>query len=317
MIKEVSRLKTLYGEMCTPEWPDDLIIRSLKQLGEWAAAEPILASYLIEPGETLWDAGAFLGTFALGLAKETRPGRVHAVEANSELEPFLTANLENLPCTTTVSICGLGRKTGWLSVADENLKNHGATAYTYQPTKPEGDTWACPCQTLAQMRRAQGDYDMIKLDLEGMELDALTGDTKYLKERAPIIWAECNESQDSLKLFSALKWLGYDVLYVAFPAFRTANFNASADLIYPMAYEAALVAAPKARLDALVSAAPQLVPGEDILCRHVETAYELRRAMFDTPRWANAEWIALSRAELIARLGRRDQKTVISNFLSE
>lgn len=311
---DCQRIDTLYGAIEVPNWPDDLIVRSLRDLGEWSAAETALAAGVLRPGETLWDAGAFLGTFSLGVAAQATLARVVAIEANAILSPALEHNIALLPCPAELVAGGLAARPGWLTPAGEDQNNHGATSFSHSDQPPESGL-AIPCQTLAALRAAHGDYDFLKLDLEGMELDALRGDFPHIREYRPVIWAECNESHDSLRLLGALKWLGYDVLYLAFPAFRTANFRGSPDLIYSMAYEAALVAAPTERLDALFDAAPGLVPGEDIIRRRVQTAYDLRCALFDTPRWARAQWASLSRAELIARLGRCEKSTNLAGFL--
>lgn len=309
-------LNTLYGMLHLPDWPGDLILRSLEQLGEWCAAEGILAGALLEPGEALWDAGAFLGTFALGASAQGAPGKVLAIEANPAIAEALEHNLVFLPCPAQMVSCGLGARSGWLVPLDEDPQNHGATSYRHSD-RPVESGKAIRCRTLAELRAEHGPYDMLKLDLEGMELDALRGDIPFLQEHYPLIWAECNETQDSLTLLGGLKWLGYNVLYVAFPAFRKANYRASKDLIYPMAYEAALVAGPTERLERLAANAAALLPGEDILCRWIKTSLDLRAAMFDTPRWTRPEWIGLSRAELIARLGRVDQGLGLQRFLND
>ena len=175
MIQTGCKLETLYGDLCIPDWPDDLILRSLKQLGEWAALEPILASSLLDVGDVLWDAGAFIGTFSLGLAKETLPGHVVTVEANPVLKPYLIENMKLLPCASTVLSCGIGRNAGFLVSDGEQHDNHGANTYTFRSATSGNVDSAIRCQTLAQMRHDHGDYDMIKLDLEGMERDAVLG----------------------------------------------------------------------------------------------------------------------------------------------
>ncbi len=309
-------LDTLYGTLNLPDWPDDLIIRSLEQLGEWCAAESTMAGALLESGETLWDAGAFLGTFALGASRVTLPAKVLAIEANPAIADALTQNLTLLPCPAQLISCGLGRRSGWLVPDGEDPKNHGATSYHFQEQPVDSGT-AIPCRTLADLRAEHGRYDMLKLDLEGMELDAIKGDIPFLQEHRPVIWAECNEAQASLALLGGLKWLQYDVLYIAFPAFRKDNYRGTDDLIYPMAYEAALVAGPAERIARFEEKVKTLLPNENILCSPVASSFELRTAMFDTPRWARPEWQGLSRAELIARLGRAEKGTSLKQFLNE
>ena len=308
-------LETLYGPLHVVDWPDDLLVRSLKMLGEWSAVEAMLAAELIDAGQSLWDGGAFLGTFSLGVARRCELGKVVAIEANPELFDALTQNLSLLSCSADLVPEGLGECQGWLSPVDKDPLNHGATAFHFSRDELQSGE-AIHCRSLKELRRDHGNYDMIKLDLEGMELDALKGDLDYIKTRQPVIWAECNEGQASLQLFSGMKWAGYEVAYLAFPAFRKDNFRGSGDLIYPMAYEAALVAAAPDRLDALGAKAPALVPGEDILFRRVEEVFDLRRALYDTPRWSRTDWAGMSRAELIARLTRVEKGVDLTDFLS-
>ena len=163
--KMQNELDTLYGTIQVPSWPDDLIVRSLRQLGEWCAAETILASALLEPNDTLWDAGAFLGTFSLGVAKEKPTVKIVAIEANAGILPVLSKNLERLSCDVQVVSCGLAAKTGWLTPIGAEAHNHGATRYVYS-SEPSNCQLSTSCRTLADLRAEHGNYDMLKLDLE-------------------------------------------------------------------------------------------------------------------------------------------------------
>ena len=169
-----------------------------------------------------------------------------------------------------------------------------------------------PCFPLRRLRRSHGDYDALKLDIEGAELDALKSDYAYIKEKQPTLWIECNETPQSLQLLSALRSLGYAPLYIAFPAFRDKNYLGKSDSIYPMAYEAALVAARPGMLDSM----DWQVAGEEIIERPVTTHGELRRALFDTPRWSRKDWLHLGRAELIAQLTRCQAGQELGDFLA-
>ncbi|MGV6847914.1 MAG: FkbM family methyltransferase [Marinibacterium sp.] len=329
MTQPTRQIDSLYGPLVVPDRKGDLVLDVLESTGEWAALESALAAALLPPGGALWDAGAFVGTFSLGLARHARPGRVLAIEADPDLAGCLRANLGLLPCRGNVVSAGLGPAAGWLVPArSRDAANRGADSYRFVPEAPE-DPGACPSRTLADLRAEHGDYDLLKLDLEGMELDALRGDMDHLRARHPAIWAECNEDHASLRLMAGLKWAGYGVLYVAFPAVRAQPYRMPGDPVLPMAYEAALVAAAPGPLAAFAAhldgrrggepappgTAP--IPGApaDILCRPVETAFDLRRALFDTPRWGREDWAGLSRAELIARLGRAEQGIDLKTFI--
>jgi hypothetical protein len=204
------------------------------------------------------------------------------------------------------------------AVGDQDIKlvrrggsgdgNAGAISYLPAPNN-EGTIAA---KTLKELRIKFGDYDFLKLDVEGMENHAVRSDIDYLKSKRPVIWAECNEALESIPLLEALVWLGYEPLYVAFPAFRRGNYNKNPDKIFPIAYEAGLLAAPKDRLGSFTGK----VEGEDIIVRPVKTSFELRQALFVTPRWGQADWAMMSRPELIATLGRIAAKQELVDFLA-
>jgi FkbM family methyltransferase len=314
---------TIYGTIETPDWPDDLILRSLAAYGEWGYCEQMVFASLLAEGDRVWDGGAFLGTFGLGAAQRAataeRPlAKLVAFEPGPALTPCVQSNLAaNAPCPFEVSPFGISLVPGNLraKVAASNgdqtpLENHGAVAY--EMTDATADV-TIQCKPLWQLRQTHGDYDVIKLDLEGMEFDAIRGDFDYMKERKPVIWAECNEDFASLRVLEAMRALGYAPLYIAFPAFRRANFKANENLIFPMAYEAVLLAAPQERLDALQTSAV----GEDVIVKPVSTSWELRQAIWTTPRWSLPEWTEMTRAELIARLGRYARAEKLEEFLND
>jgi Methyltransferase FkbM domain len=218
-----------------------------------------------------------------------------------------------MACPVEVLSLGVGAKKGWLSPKpSENTENNqGAQEYLFHEDETDRPTEAIRCFSLQQLRRQHGDYDALKLDVEGAELDAIKGDYRYIKETRPVLWIECNENPQSMQILSALRSLGYTPLYLAFPAFRRGNFNEANDLIFPMAYEAALLAAPSESLDCV----DWTVENEDVIIRTVVTHDDLRRALFDTPRWCRQDWVELGRPELIARLGKFFEGKSIQSFL--
>ena len=306
----IKAISCRYGVIEAPDWPEDLIVKSLRLHGEWAECETALLSTLMYDNESFWDVGAFLGTFSLSLEKRVSLQNVVAVEANPSLGIVLKSNLErNLNCEVKVACCAIDKTAGWVApIAQHTASNHGALSWkTVSEIEPD----AVPALTLKELRDLYGEYTTLKIDVEGMELNVLMSDETYLRSQQPLIWAECNEALSSIKLLSMFWWLGYRVHYFAFPAFRSENFFGSLELMYPDAYEAALVAIPANRL---------VVPNhimlkEDIISREILTTFDLRKALFDTPRWSQPYWSERNRAELIALLGRISLSQNLSNFL--
>lgn len=306
---------TLYGSMDLPDWPEDLIVQMLRLYGEWGAVETALFARVLPENSVLWDCGAFLGSFTLGVARHRKLSSALAIEANSELAPFLESNLTRLAsCPVTVVSGGIGARKGTLRFQSQGdiAQNHGAQTYDFYE-KEECMPGTIPCHTLKGLRVQHGDYTALKLDIEGMEVDAIKGDYAYIKDRQPILWAECNEDHGSLQILSALKSLGYDPVYIAFPAFRKDNYLGNPDLLYPFAYEAALFAAPQDVLETIDWAHGAFAGA---ILRPVATIYDLRKALFDTPRWGSQDWEGLSQIELVARLTRALANQNFKEFLA-
>jgi FkbM family methyltransferase len=307
-----STVSTFYGPLSLPDWNDDLIVRTLRAHGEWSLAEQILLAPLLRPQDAVWDVGGFLGTFGIGLAQlaEAPPARLVTVEPNPDLLPYLRANLErNAPCPHAIATFAIARTTGHLRRrAESEAANAGAIAYEDSCAVDGG----VESRSLEDLRGEFGHYDVLKLDVEGMENEAIRGDIDYILKRRPVIWAECNESSSHILLLEALCWLKYEPLYVAFPAFRRQNFRHSGEKIFPMAYEAALLAAPADRLASFTGR----VANEEIIVRPVSTSYDLRQALWATPRWSMPQWVDLSRVELVALLGRQQRNEDFGSFLN-
>ncbi len=308
-------LETLYGQLSVPDWPTDLIVRSLREHGEWGAVEADLFARALPDNSVFWDVGAFLGTFSLGVARHRKFRSLLAIEANPDLAPHLEANLATLEsCPTNVVSAGVANSDWVIPKQRSDIDgNHGAQDYEALPDGVEPTASAIRCHSLKALRSIYGDYDAMKMDIEGHELEAIKGDYAYIKKRQPLLWLECNESEYSFQLLSALRSLDYTPIYLAFPAFRGANYHGAKDLIYPMAYEAALLAAPAGLIDDVTWE----VEGEDIIARKVMTHPELRRALYETPRWCHADWLGLSRAELLGCLGKLANGQRLADFLRQ
>jgi FkbM family methyltransferase len=313
----MQELDTIYGRVVTPDWPEDIIVRALAEQGEWSFLEQQILARLVRAGDVIWDGGAFLGTFGIGVTQiatelGNAPSRLVAIEPGAELLPCLTRNLQqNVACEHVVLPFALAATEGRVvpSPSETDLTlNHGALGY-----RMAEDGEGLECRPLWDLRLRHGDYDVLKLDVEGMEFDALKGDFDYVRDRKPVIWAECNEALSSLRLLEGMIAAGYAPLYLAFPAFRRASFRGTAAQTYVMAHEAVLLAARPERLAMLDVTGL----GEEVIVKPVTTSWELRQALWTTPRWAEEAWAKASRVELVALMGRLKRGEDLGSFLND
>lgn len=306
-------LKTVYGEISAPNYDGgDLIRDCLLTYGEWGYAEALIASSLVNKGDKFWDVGAHLGTFSLGLAMNCQLDSVVAIEANPSITDYLESNLKNNLQVKYYSniLAGVTSCPGHGLVVLADNANHGSARFVLANHNDQHHSCHIPSITLLELRSQHGNYDFLKLDIEGMELEALQGDSDYIKTYSPVIWAECNECKQSFVLLDKLFELGYSPLYVAFPVIRTEKRQTSRQVVPPIAYEAALVCALPDRLNRLST----LTISDTCIVRKIGNNNDLRQALWDTPRWGRQDWVKLSRPELIARVGHYERGDVYEEF---
>lgn len=299
--------ETMFGRMAVPDAPQDLIGRSLVTHGEWAGVEIALAQLALRPADTVYDVGAYLGTFSLGAAA-AGVARIVAVEPSPEIVPLLRFNLSrNCPISYAVVAAAVGTQNGRAAIADTPADNLGGRSW--RPLDPgEGGDGDAAILSLPSLRRAHGDYSVLKLDVEGAERAALLGDAEWIAATRPLLWIECNETPRALDLLATLQDLGLEVVYAAWLAFYDDNFLGCLEHPYPIACEAALVAGSRERLAPLLARRPDDVA----MIKPVRSAADLREAMWRTPRSGAPAWRAMSRLELYgvlqrANLGQRGE----------
>ncbi len=286
-----------YGEIELPQSEGDLISRFLKNYGEWAALETAFVASVLKPGSRVLDVGGFIGTFSLGLRRHLDLSYVCAVEANRDTFPLLERNLKRLLRCKFDALSGLvAPAESTALIGRTSVDNAGATSFA--PGAKGDIEVASPDQrfTLSSLITEKGPFDLVKLDIEGMELDVLTTTPLVMEDDAPALWVECNESSASIEVARYLLQSGRPLWYFAFPSHNPNNHNGEAQPIYPHAYEAGLLLGP-----ASPSLSAELTEADCIL-RPVFSIVDLQAAMWRTPRWGEAEWGEASRAELMGML---------------
>lgn len=307
-------VKTIYGEIIVPNSPEDLICRFLDVYGEWGYLECLFLSQFAR-GALVLDAGAFVGTFSLGMS-QLGAEHVVAVEANPDIIQYLELN-SHLARNSRISVenAVLGYSDAALQgtiAAQDNLGSFQVAA----AKKSNGDRNALeivPRKTLGEIRASYGDFALLKLDLEGAEYDTLKEDAVWIRETQPVIWLECNEDDGYPLIWEILTWAGYDIYYFSFPSFRKKNFRGTTSHIFPIAYEAGILGVKPSTKVVLASA----LEDEECILKRVESEQDIKTCLWLTPRWGKSDWVNLSRPELIASLSRYSANQSFEKFLGE
>jgi FkbM family methyltransferase len=158
---------------------------------------------LLRPGNTFWDVGAHIGFFTLLAARVVgESGLVQAFEPFHANRARLLGALElNHARNVALHDCALAAES-----CDRMLFAHEASSmWTLVPERGEQRRIRVDCRTLDELEGELGPPDLIKIDVEGAEIDVLRGGSRLLTERKPPLIVEFSDDsvrRDAQKLLN-------------------------------------------------------------------------------------------------------------------
>src|SRR3989344_8344175 len=180
--KKIARIETAQGTFFVDNERDTKMAKALES-GIYPHERLFkLARTFVNKKSIVIDAGAHIGTFAIPIASKV--GKVIAFEPSIEAFTLLSRNVQENRVSIRAVHKALGNKTGSGTLVVRNTSNAGAN------TLIEGGD--IPITTLdSEVAHA----DLIKIDVEGMELDVLIGGSKLIERARPVVLFEVNVSQ--------------------------------------------------------------------------------------------------------------------------
>jgi len=215
----------LRGQIVRVRWIDGIkldlrmgtdIARLVFVAGEIDPNEFAFLANFLKPGMCVIDVGANEGLFTLFFRKRVGPrGRVIALEPSERELNHLRRNLRiNRFSDVDIIACAVGDHAGRarLSLADAGHAGHNALGTPAAPwvrVVDEVDVELTTLDTLAEARHWPR-IDLIKMDIEGSELNALRGAERLLARDRPVLLLEAEQESLSLRgasLAALLSWL--------------------------------------------------------------------------------------------------------------
>jgi len=200
---------------------DRYVGRSLAEYGEYSEGEVELFRQCLQPGDVALDIGANLGAHTLALAQIVGPGgAVFAFEPQRILFQILCGNvaLNEIPNVHALPVA-LGRAAGRAKVPA--LDYRGASNFGgVSLAGAQGED--VPVAPLDQLEVAR--VKLIKIDVEGMELDVLAGAKATLARCHPILYVENDRAEKAEALVALLQENGYRMWWHTPQLYSPANF---------------------------------------------------------------------------------------------
>ena len=202
--------QTQYGP-CKFYGKDEYIGRSLYAYGEWSGAECEKLISLREGG-TAVDIGANIGFMSMALGEN-----VIAFEPQPELFELLVQNASKAVCHSVA----LSNRSGFAHIpmiryGDKG--NYGGVALV----KPSFFTRSVICRTLDSY--GFENVSLIKIDVEGHELEVLKGAVDTIARCRPVLYVEDDIDSKRYALREFITSLGYDIEEHKPFLFRENNF---------------------------------------------------------------------------------------------
>lgn len=202
---------------------DQYVGASLDLLGEFSGVETDFLAALIGPGSVVIDGGANIGALTIPLARRVGPkGRVLAFEPQRLTYYALCGNVALASLANVVTFhAALGKAKGALTIPPLDLtqpQNVGGF-----PAKGHAGGETVSTMSIDDLQLPG--LSLLKLDVEGMERDALAGARDTIDRCQPLLYVENDRAEHREALLDDLRALGYRLFWHRPPLYRRDNFR--------------------------------------------------------------------------------------------
>ncbi len=221
------RLGPEHGDRTFYATPEASLVWALPWAG--GSADPDLMRFcreFVKPGSVVWDFGGHLGLFAFAAAYYAGPeGRVLSVEPDPFLAHLMIKTEGHRPdnvAPCTILNAAVGREPGFATLeVPERSRAANALAGKSQSTQRGGirQRFDVPVVTAEQLARNYPPPNVLKMDIEGSELDALYGGEEIFAASRPVMLLEVYRhiAADVTRLLRQWDYKLYNAAAEAFP----------------------------------------------------------------------------------------------------
>ena len=210
---------------------DEFIGLSMREYGEFSEIELSLMLKFIMKDDVVFDIGANIGAFTVPFAKKVGDfGEVYSFEPQKLIYEILNENVnKNKLKNVKVFNIGVGKKEEELELNDidySKVGNFGGVSFKYESSSftknIKNKKYKVKVKNLDQLTEIKK-CNFIKMDVELMELEILTGGKNFLKKFRPILWIE-NHKLYPNKINKFLLENDYSAYWVCSTAFNKSNY---------------------------------------------------------------------------------------------
>lgn len=216
--------KMLYNEH------DIYVGRSLQLYGEYSEGECEAFRQLMRPGWTVLELGANIGAHTVCIAKLVGPqGKVIAFEPQRIVFQTLCANtalndLQNVDCRQQA----VGKQSGTVIMPHMDYNKEFNFAGISVGMTSEGEVVSLTTIDELELKACH----FIKMDIEGMEEEAILGACETIRRFKPFLYLENDRTDKSDSLIRTINELGYRMYWHVPPLFNPSNFAGNSNNVF-------------------------------------------------------------------------------------
>ena len=233
---------------------DRYIGKALDLYGEFSELEAAVFGAFLRPGDVAADVGANVGAHTIHMAKLVGPeGKVYAFEPQRVIFTLLCANVAlNERFNIFPLHAALGSVPGTIRIPPIDYAAAGNFGGVSLLDAAGAGGEEVEVRTLDSFKFDK--LTLLKIDVEGMEHEALSGAAATIKRLRPILYIENDREIRSPRLISLLLQMGYNLWWHLPPLFNPGNFGRKTQDIYPGIVSINLIGVPVERKIDIVGA---------------------------------------------------------------
>ena len=219
-------VKAKYGWMIYNK-NDTYIGSSIREYGEWSSGEIEIIKQLVKPSDVVIELGSNIGAHTVPIAKLVPEGLVYAFEPQNIIFENLCANISINSLTNCIceKFALSDNKNENLCAPNSNFlkpENFGAA---FLEKSKNNFNYSVPVETLDNKLSHLKSLKLVKMDIEGMELNALKGGVNLIKRTQPFLYFENDRKGDNSKKLIEYLWnLDYKLYWHVTRMFKKNNF---------------------------------------------------------------------------------------------
>jgi len=210
---------------------DAYVGRSFDLYGEFSESEMSFLGNFVRPNQVIFDVGANIGAHTIFFAQTVGPkGRVVAMEPQRPVFQTLCANvaLNGLGNVLTIN-AGAGEQPG-MTTLELPEYNAGGNFGGFSLIGQSGNE---AIQILPLDNVELSSLALIKIDVEGMELDVLKGARQTIAKHMPALYIENDRREKSPQLIEHILAMNYRAYWHMPSMFNPDNFAGNPENVFP------------------------------------------------------------------------------------